>query len=470
MADRQYQTDIMNETRGHMRNGVKRVLIVSPTGSGKTVLGAKMLGGAAARGKRVWWLVHRKELLDKASETFSDLGIDHSIIAGGAEGNRYSKIQVASVQTLLGRIGQIPAPDLICTDEAHHCVAYTWETILGAYPMAYNVGLTATPQRPDGRGLGKWYEKIVLGPAPAWLIENGYLAKYRIFAPPTEMSTAGVKVVDGDYNQTLLAKAVDRPKLVGDIVSHYSQLGAGKRAIVFAVNIEHSKHIVEAFSAAGYRAAHVDGDTRNGGARNRRTAFRDFETGQIDILSNVDLFGEGVDIPGIQMAILARPTKSLSVYLQQVGRCLRPKPDGSSAIILDHAGNCHQDGFGMPDADREWSLEDHPKSNKKSAVVSVKTCPKCFGVLSSSVRTCECGHVFVVTAAIPKTADGQLEEVNAAMAAEDKRNQRLREEYSRRSLIEMVELGARRGYRFPEAWAARRWEQVSSKRRSHVAA
>lgn len=444
---RPYQNEIIDRTRAAMLRGSRSLLIVSPTGSGKTALTAHMLSTASSKGMPSLFVVHRRELVKQSIRTFTKVGVRHGIIAAGFYPEKAPLVQIASVQTLARRWQDYRKPALIVWDECHHVAAKGWSDIHKALPEAYHVGLTATPQRLDGRGLGAWFKEMIDGPQVAWLIENGFLSRYKMFAPPG-ISTVGMHTRYGDFVKSEMESAADRPTITGDAIKHYLKHAAGKRAVVFCVSVEHSKHVVEQFRSAGVEAAHVDGET-NVDERDRSIAR--FESGQIKVLSNVELFGEGFDLPAIEVAILLRPTASLGLYLQQVGRALRPSPGKESAIILDHAGNCER--HGLPDEERVWSLDGRGSGKGDGASAgSVKVCPKCFAAQFSGAPKCKlCGHVFEVNTAARQVenVDGELVEVDAE-ALRRKRNE---EQKGARTEDELVEIGKRRGYKRPHAWA-----------------
>jgi superfamily II DNA or RNA helicase len=301
--------------------------------------------------------------------------------------DREAQVQICSMQTLARRLDKIPAPDLCYIDEVHHVCCDLYSKICAAIPNTYRVGFSATPIRTDNRGLKKWFDRLVVGPGVRELIDQGFLADYILYAPPPPDLT-GIHTVAGDYDRGELAAAVDRPKLVGDTVDHYKRLAAGTRAIVFGVSVIHSKHIAEEFCRADIQARHVDGETPK---QLREMWLNDFHAGRFPVITNVDLFGEGVNSPGVNAVICARPTKSLTVWLQQVGRAMRPKPDGSKAIIIDHANNYVR--HGLPDQDREWTLTEDRKP-RVLAEVPVTTCRECFMVLPAATRICPgCGTV-----------------------------------------------------------------------------
>ena len=366
---RPYQTDIVEGCRAAFRAGSNSALVQLATGGGKTVLGSFMVHGSSRKGLVCWWLVHRRELLSQASRTFYSMGIEHGFIAGGRPTDATNRVQVGSVQTVARRLGDLPPPDLIVFDEAHHTGAAQWQQIYDRFPAARKIGLTATPWRLDGVGLGRWFETMIQGPTVADLIATGSLSPYRLFAP-SSVDTSAVSIAMGDFKRDQLAELMDKPSITGDAVQHYLRLARGKRAVAFAVSIEHSRHIAAQFQLAGIAAEHVDGTMATD---QRDAAVQRFISGETLILSNAELFGEGFDVPAIEAAILLRPTKSLSLHLQQVGRALRPCDGKAEAIILDHAANSLT--HGLPDDDREWLLEDRIRKRKgEASAVPVRQC------------------------------------------------------------------------------------------------
>jgi superfamily II DNA or RNA helicase len=443
---RQYQIDIIDQVREHMRQGVKTILIQSPTGSGKTALTASMLGTAASRGMDSWFLVHRRELIKQSVRAFANVDIRHGVIAAGFLEDLRHLVQIGSVQTLARRYAKIRKPRLIVWDEAHHIAAGQWGKIFAAFPEAFHIGLTATPERLDGKGLGKYFNKLILGPKVQWLIENGFLCKYRLFAPGG-INTAGIKKSMGDFVKADLAAAADKPTITGDAIKHYQKHCSGKRAVVFCVHIEHSKHVAAQFNAAGIPAQHVDGETD---VKERDEAIENFKNGRTLVLSNVELFGEGFDLPAIESAILLRPTESICLFLQQVGRSLRPCEGKETAIILDHAGNTQR--HGLPDQEREWSLDGHTKKKGDAeAAVPVRICPKCFAASFPGAGACKyCGHIFEVESKEITQGEGELEEVDL----EALRRQKKREQGQAQTYDELVAIGRERRYNYPEKWAS----------------
>ena len=456
---RPYQNQIVEDCRTAFREGDRKVLVQLATGGGKTVLGSFMVHGSSTRGKVCWWLVHRRELIRQASATFYDMQIPHGTIAGGHVSDPLARVQVASIQTIARRLDRLPPPDMIVFDETHHIGAAQWTEIFERFPAAYVLGLTATPWRLDGRGLGNWYARMVRGPEVSDLIEAGSLSPYRLFAP-SQPDMGGVESQAGDYKQRQLATIMDKPSITGDAVQHYSTLCPGKRAVAFGVSIEHSQHIAEQFRAAGIAAEHVDGQMDHGA---RDAAVTRFVAGETLVLCNADLFGEGFDVPAIEAAILLRPTQSLSLYLQQVGRALRPAPGKQHAIILDHAGNSLR--HGLPDDVREWSLDDREKKKRAAASDSpVRQCLKCFRVYRPAKQCPGCGDVPAVQAREVEQRDGALVEVDPAVAKE----RRKAEERECRSLADFERLGAARGYK--PGWAMTQYRIREQYRARRVAA
>lgn len=444
MKLRPYQESLIVDIRECFRTFDRSVLVQLPTGAGKTVTSAYMVNTASQRGRRCWWVVHRREIILQASRTFWNMEIPHALVMGGVVADPDAMVQVGSVQTMARRLDKMPAPDLIVFDEAHHIASNQYQAIYDAFPRAQIVGLTATPWRLDGRGLGQWFESMVQGPSVAALMEMGSLCDYRLFAP-SSTDVTGVGSQAGDYKRKDLAKVMDKPTIVGDAVAHYRKLANGKRAIAFAVSIDHSRHVAAQFHAAGIPAAHVDGsmDTAT-----RDAIVEDFAAGRLLVLSNADLFGEGFDVPAVEAVILLRPTQSLSLHLQQIGRALRPAEGKPHAIILDHAGNAMR--HGLPDDDREWTLEDRPKK-KKGAVseISVKQCPDCYRVHTPAPECPQCGHVYAAAPRQIEQQEGQLEAVDLD-AIRAKKKEELK---AARTIEDLIALGKSRGYRHPAGWA-----------------
>ena len=443
---REYQQKAIDEAREAFRIH-RAVLFQLPTGGGKTVTASTVVHGAAQKRNRVWWLTHRRELASQASRTFYDLGIPHGLVQAGGITDANALVQVASIQTIARRLDKLPEPALIVFDEAHHIGAAQWDTVFNHYPRAKILGLTATPWRLDGQGLGRWFGQMINGPTVRQLIDEGSLCDFRLFAPSVP-DLASIATVGGDYQKGALAQAMDRPAIVGDAIGHYRALCAGKRAVVFAAGVSNSQNIVAQFNAAGIPAEHVDGSMD---AQSRDAIVDRFRRGETLILSNADLFGEGFDVPAIEAVILLRPTKSLSLYLQQVGRALRPMAGKDVAIILDHAGNSLR--HGLPDDLREWSLEDREKRAKREGLdTPVKQCTECFFVYRPAPKCPCCGYAPPVTARELEQIEGTLQEVTRVEP-----RAKFREQGRANTLEDLIELGRQRGYKNARFWAEKVW-------------
>lgn len=442
---RPYQNTLVERTRANFIVGRKRQLLVLPTGGGKTVCFSYMAGAAKGKGLVVWILAHRVELLEQISKTLTDFGIKHGMIAPGFLGDRRQPVQVASVFTLARRLDRYEAPDLIIVDEAHHAISKsTWGTVINTFPKARLLGVTATPIRLSGEGLGDLFEVMVQGPTVSDLIEQGALSTYRLFAP-AGVDLSGVHSKMGDFVRGELADAMNKRSITGDAVTHYNKLAAGKRAIAFCVSVEHAEHVAAQFREAGIPAASIDGGMDK---VLRKSVLASFTSGDLRVLTSCDLVSEGFDVPSIECAILLRPTQSLGLYLQQVGRALRLFPGKTEAIILDHAGNVKR--HGLPDEDRIWSLDGKSKKRaSKPSEVPVKTCPKCFATVASASTHCLCGHEFEVVARVIEQVEGNLEEVNIEQARREARAVQGRAQTE----ADLVELGKSRGMKRPELWA-----------------
>ena len=377
---RPYQLAAIDEIRGHLRSGCKRVLLVSPTGSGKTTIASEMILAAMAKKSRVLFIAHRRELIDQAIARLAEHGVEAGAIMAGRP-KRCLPVQVASIQTIIRR--EFPPAEIVVVDECHHARANSHVKVLEHYRQSAIIGLTATPWRTDGKGMSPMFEASVVAATPKELIASGHLCDYdgkKYLAP----DLTGVRTVAGDYDEEQLAIACASSRVVGDIIDRYMAHCAGQRGVVFASSIENSKHLVKLFCEKGIRAEHLDYTM---GAERAAIVGR-VRSGETTLISNVGILTEGVDIPELRVCILARPTKSLSLYLQMVGRCMRPKADGSRALIHDHGENVER--HGLPDADRDYSLTADAKKNRPK---SLKNCPVCFSYFDGPWPCPKCGHM-----------------------------------------------------------------------------
>ncbi len=461
---RQFQSNIITSTRKAMRS-FRRVLIQAPTGAGKTVIATFIAASIVKKQKRLYFICHRQELITQTAKTFAKNGIAVSYIANGYRYNPMCKVQICSIDTLKNRYKNLPLPDLCIWDEAHHLGAAGWSRVMDHYDQAFHIGLSATPQRLDGKGLKQWFDEIIIEISVAELIKLGFLSDYRIFAP-SKPNLEGVKMSMGDYNKTEIASIMDTAHLTGDIVKHWKTHALGMKTVVFAINVNHSKHIVAMFNASGIKAIHLDGDTPRA---ERKAACLAFAEGQYDVISNVALFGEGFDLSAqtdldvtIECVVSARPTQSLSLWLQMCGRALRQKD--YPAIILDHAGNVAN--HGLPCQDREWSLEGDPKQGKKKdeMEVPIKECPKCYAVHKPAPACPNCGHIYEVKPMEINHVDGELKELSKEEIQQQARN----EQTSAGSLEELIKLGRQRKYKNAAKWAAHVYTSRLAKQRQRA--
>lgn len=451
---RQYQNDLVQQTRSSFRAGKNKPLVVLPTGGGKTTCFSYIAAGAVAKGLRVWIIAHRKELIRQAGRTLGDFNLSYGIIKSGVPARPAESIQVASVQTLVGKLGRIAPPDLIVIDEAHHATSATYRKILDTYPAAKVIGVTATPQRLDGTGLGDIFDDIIIGPSLGWLTENGFLSPARYFAPPSKIDLTGVRTRRGDYETAGLEDAMNRPSITGDAVGHYQRLCDGKPMLVFCVSVKHAKDVADEYARAGYRAAHVDG-TLDDETRDER--INGLATGAYQVITSCDLIGEGLDVPVCVAAQLLRPTQSLVLHLQQIGRVLRVADGKPHAIILDHVGNLQK--HNLADAPREWSLAGRATKRCRhddEEDVKVRSCLQCFAAHEPAPVCPFCGFVYPPK---PKSAleikQGELEEIKRIQ------QEKKAEVTNARTYVELVALGIERGYKSPSFWA----KQVMASRR-----
>ena len=403
---RPYQQQLITDIRLQYQLGKRSVLAVLPTGGGKTVCFSYIAQAAARKGNRVCILVHRAELLDQASRSLSGMDVQHGIIAAKRGMDLSHAVQVASVGTLSRRLHLLPRDffQLLVVDEAHHSSAGTWAKILQHFHAAKLLGVTATPIRGDGRGLGEHYQAMVQGPSAAWLTDNGFLAPAKVLAPPG-FSSAGLRKRMGDFDMTQAGELLQQGQAMGDCLTHYRQHLAGQTAIAFCCSVAHAEAVARLFHDAGIAAASIDGTMSN---ERRRDLLSELGTGKLKILSSCALIGEGVDVPSVGGCILLRPTASVGLHLQMIGRCLRPQP-GKRAVVLDHVGNSLRLGHHLEE--REWSLDGATKRDREQAP-SVKVCPACFSTCATLAAICgECGHEFRSEVRELKTVDGELVEI-----------------------------------------------------------
>jgi len=442
---RPYQLDAIADIRAAFRQGARKVLHVAPTGSGKTVMFSWMAMETAARGKRVLILVHRRELIFQTLQTLVDTSGQHDV-AGIIYANFVTDldhpIQIATVQTLARR--QLPYTfDFIIIDEAHHAVAKTWSRVLAQNSNAYVLGVTATPVRMTGRGLGDLFNELVPGPTVRDLTSQGYLSPSLLYGPPGEIDTSHLHVRQGDYVTHELEMAADKPEITGDAVEHYRKHCDGQPAIAFCASVLHAHHVAIAFRKAGYSAAAVDGNMKDDARDNTLKAFAN---GEMNVVTSCDLISEGLDVPRVSCGIMLRPTKSTGLAIQQMGRCLRPFPGKLHAVILDHAGNWRR--HGLPDEDHQWTLDARPiKTRPDDGQILTRQCPQCYHIHRPGPVCPNCGYVYPIQPRTVQQVDGELEEIKARLVAKKKRVEVGRA----RDLEALQQIERERGYK--HGWA-----------------
>lgn len=447
MELRPYQNQLANDIRGAFGSGANRPLAVSPTGSGKTVLFSYITSQVLKRGSRVIIVAHRREILDQISATLKCVGVPHGFIQAG-KSTSTQPAMVASIQTLARRLDTIPAPDLVIIDEAHHSVSKSYVQMFAAWPTAKFIGVTATPERLDGKGLGAMFDRMVMGPSVQWLIDNGFLAQPVYYAPREVVDLSQVHTIAGDFDRSETEEIVDTPRITGDAVTHYVRFCNRQRAVAFCISVAHAQHVADTFNSCGIPSASIDG-TLDPEVRKQRV--EDLTAGKILVLTSCELISEGFDLPAVNAAILLRPTQSLSMHLQQVGRALRPYPGKANAIILDHVGNCLR--HGLAEQERDWDLSGREKRLKKSSLVETKQCSKCFAIFAGTVCP-QCGAQREIAAREIEEVDGELQRLSIEDIS--KKREDRREEGKCKTLDDFRALAKQRGYKL--GWAFFRWQ------------
>ena len=430
MILRPYQMNAISRLRAAYRGGHRNVLFQLATGGGKTLIFADIIRSAKGKGNKALILCHLKELINQASNKLNWAGVPHGIIAAGMDRDHGAPVIVASVQTLRRRLELLQQMQfkLIVIDEAHHCRADTYEAILRTLPEAYILGVTATPQRLDGKGLGVpagLFSELVIGPSTLELIQQGFLCPVRCFAPTT-VDLRGVRKVAGDYAARDV-EALVSGQIVGSAVEHYRRLANHQPAIVFCVSIAHAERVRDEFAAAGYRAVEVDGTTPDGERERRIYGLGD---GSVEVLTNCSLISEGVDVPQVAAIIQLRPTASLVLHRQQIGRGMRPAA-GKRLIVLDHVGNLAR--HGVPEDEPQWTLDG--TDPKQTGIAPAWTCRECGCLNPMHAESCgACGAPRPVRPREPlEEVAGELAEVNGQRRRRD-------------SLAEYLATAARLGY------------------------
>jgi len=432
---RPYQADLLKRLMASLRTH-RRVLGQAPTGAGKSMLIAALVAAARMGDLRVLILATRTRLVKQLHERLNDFQLPHGIMAASLPGlASWSKpIQIASVDTLYRRCladkrHPTPLADLVVFDEAHLALGASRRAVLDAYPLAYHVGFTATPAKTSGVGLDAQFDHMELGPSAAELIALKALVPIRIFAKPVvskaELQAVGKDSKTGDYVTGEISKIMLRPKLVGNVVENWLRIANGKRTIVFACDKKHGAELQQEFSRVGVSCEQLtDGDAEEV----REEVIARLDAGITHVLVNCFLLSYGIDIPSVECIVLARPTRSVVLMLQAIGRGMRPAPDKSSMILIDHGRVI--DNLGLPTYEREWSLKggnvnkqaEERYSSRKVTVEKPRTCPDCsrMWVLSEEGSRCpECGYQPIIRAAGVRVTDAELGEIGAQLPSVD---------------------------------------------------
>lgn len=338
----------------------------------------------------------------------------------------------------------------VVVHNCHHSAAGTWANVFGSWPTTRFLGVTATPERLDGKGLGDYYDRMVRGPEVEWLIANGFLSPPRYFAPARMVDASTIRKVAGEYAKNDAAKLFDKPTITGDAVIQYRKICPGKTAVAFAISIAHAVHVAAQFRGSGIPASVIDGTMTD---EQRSQCIADLRARRILVLVSCELISEGFDLPAVETVILLRPTASLALHLQQIGRGLRVSPGKECTFVLDHVGNCLR--HGLAEEPRDWSLEGYAARKRKEEDAPLKTrrCEKCFAIFNGPVCP-SCGAPYETKGREVENVAGDLKQISPEKL--EAIRARKGEERGCKSLEDFQKLGAARGYR--PGWAMWRWK------------
>ncbi len=393
---RDYQNETIYQIVESMKAGNNAIMVQQPPRTGKTVIMAEIAKRTTKNNQRVLFIVHRKEIVDQVKQTFVEQGVNMDLAT------------IGMVQTLTRRVSKLPKPAVLLVDEAHHVLAKSYRRILDNFPNAIKLLFTATPIRMSGEGFEKVADDLIVGKSVHWLIDHGNLAPIDYYAPK-QIDVEKLKIKrTGEFSEESIAKAV-KPKIYGNAVKNYQQLANGKQAIAYAYNVASAEHLADAFNKVGISAKAVSGKTPKD---ERDQIIRDYRDGKIQIVTNAELFTEGLDLPNVDCVIMLRPTQSLSLYLQFGMRAMNPRKD-KTAIIIDHVGNVER--FGLPTDNRQWTLMGSAKSIRTSrgeTIKSVTVCSECFATFYRTSDVCPyCGAKLIQDKEIEVDEDAKLEKV-----------------------------------------------------------
>jgi len=418
---RPYQTKAVQDLRMSFVEGNRRLLLQAGTGSGKTIIASEIIKNSVAKGKFVLFLAHRRELIDQCADKLERFGVDHGLIMAGRDRSMSKQVQVASIQTIWSRAVKrnkmpLPPADLVVIDECHRSLSPTYLHLIERYAEmgAAILGMTATPCRGDGRGLGHVYEDMICCPPIKELTEQGFLVPIRYYAPSAPDLT-GVKVRMGDYVEKELTGRME--PLIGSIVENWARIAQDRATVVFATGVKHSIHLRDEFEKAGVPAAHMDGNTPD---EERDQIFSALWEGRITVLCNCMVLTEGWDCPPVSCCVLARPTKSIGLYVQMAGRTLRPWDGKEDCLLIDHSGAIYEHGFiheEIPwDLDDSGKIQERIQEKRKKKKSNPITCPECKHVFEALAECPECGWK-------PKTRGQEYHWVRGELVEVDKEAQ-----------------------------------------------
>ena len=432
---RDYQQDLYDKTAKALRGGYRRILVVAPCGAGKSYIFAELI--KRTRGEALI-LTHRQELKAQHEKLLKKLAVTNA--------------RVAMILTEANRLGEYPTPALIVTDEAHLSRSNSWMKVIEYYDT-FTVGFTATPVRLDGKPLGDIFDTLNETVDVKWLIENKRLAPYEYYAP-TLVDTSGLRTVAGDYVVSDLERLMNERTIYGDVIDSYTRFAPGERSICYCVSVEHARATAEAFNSAGISAEFLSSGTP---AKRRLEIMEGFRDGRFRVLCNVGIISEGVSIDEVSCCLLLRPTESVALGIQQMMRCMRYLP-GKTAKIIDCVGNYTR--VGLPDEDREWSLEKPVRKRgltDKNGNFYIRCCPECYMTFATAPKCPFCGTEYPLhPREIRAKQEIELQRISAEEAervAEAKKAARV-EQGRANTFEELVRLGKQRGYKNPAFWAA----------------
>lgn len=462
---RDYQNKCIEDLKISYSKGRRSPCLVMPTGGGKTICFSKIAQSASSMNKRVLIIVHRLELLYQASEKLTQFGIKHGRISPEFSPAYYELVQIASVDTLIRRLECINTPDLIIVDESHHLLKDNkWGKVIEKFSTAKILGVTATPIRTNGDGLGieqkGFFDDLILGSSVSELTNLGYLCPAIYYAPPSYINFSNIKIKAGDYDSKGLSAETNLPDVTGNAIKHYKNLSHNLPAIAFCVDRKHSEDVAKEFVEAGIHSESIDGTLSS---IERKARIEGLTSGRIKVLTSVNVVSEGTDIPVVTTAILLRKTKSLSLHMQMIGRILRPAPNKINAIIIDHVGNVFEHGFA--DSEHEWSLQGEKKRNNKSeSIKSTTQCLNCYAVYYSiKSRICpSCGHERPIQEKKIKYSDEDLIEITDEIKFQKNKDIR-----NARSLDDLKNIALKYGYK--SGWIEHRKKYLPKNRIPHPA-